>query len=52
MRRIFAAFAVAVALAGTVIASAGPSLAQSSRYSAGAYDRAVNGSLASTPGQP
>jgi hypothetical protein len=51
MRRIFAAFALAVALMGTVMASTAPSFAQG-RYSAGAYDRAVNGSLASTPGQP
>jgi hypothetical protein len=59
MKRTLATFAAALALAGTLIASAGPSLAQErgSRwttqqnwYGPGQYDRLVNGSDASTPG--
>ncbi len=53
MKRTLSAFTLAVALVGILAASTGASLAQpNSRYNAGAYDRAVNGSTASTPGQP
>jgi hypothetical protein len=59
MTRTLATFAAALTLAGTLIASAGPSFAQErgSRwttqenwYGPGQYDRQVNGSDASTPG--
>jgi hypothetical protein len=59
MTRALTIFAAAAALAGTLIASATPSLAQErgSRwttqqnwYGPGEYDRRVNGSDASTPG--
>jgi hypothetical protein len=58
MKRTFALFAAALVLAGTLAASAAPSLAQSgwrsangqSWYGPGEYDRRVNGSDASTPG--
>ena len=59
MTRTLAMFAAALTLAGTLIASAGPSLAQErgarwttqeNWYGPGQYDRQVNGSDASTPG--
>jgi hypothetical protein len=59
MTRTLALFAAAAALAGTLIASATPSLAQErgsrwvaqqNYYGPGQYDRLVNGSDASTPG--
>ena len=60
MTRLFFALAVAVALFGTMLASSTPSFAQvrgdnwmqlqGGFYGPGAYDRAVNGSQASTPG--
>jgi hypothetical protein len=59
MTRTLALFAAAAALAGTLLASATPSLAQErgarwttqqNYYGPGAYDRLVNGSDASTPG--
>jgi hypothetical protein len=59
MTRTFALFAAALALAGTLITSATPALAQErgSRwttqgnwYTPGQFDRQVNGSDASTPG--
>jgi hypothetical protein len=59
MTRKFTLLAAAVALAGTLVASASPSVAQQrgpqwstqgNWYGAGNYDRLVNGSDASTPG--
>jgi hypothetical protein len=61
MTRTFALFAAALALTGALIASESQAFAQErgSRWSTeqnwygpGEYDRRVNGSNASTPGQP